>query len=130
MAGRRTFSDAEKHRIVDEGSQPGVTLSQVALRYRFDRRVLFRWKEALRAKERKAEPSCPVFAPAQIMDAASVAEAPESTGTRPRSGGVQRLLESQSPMRPRGLHPAVRRTDQSPWGGLANHDDLVSIVSM
>ena len=33
MAGRRSFSEAEKQRIVDEASQPGVTLSQIARRY-------------------------------------------------------------------------------------------------
>lgn len=51
VAGRRTFSDAEKHRIVEEASQPGMTLSQVARRYEIDRRALFRWKEALGSKE-------------------------------------------------------------------------------
>jgi hypothetical protein len=33
VAGRRTFSETEKRRIVDEASQPGVSLSQVAQRY-------------------------------------------------------------------------------------------------
>lgn len=72
VAGRRTFSEVEKQRLVDEASRPGVTLSQVARRYGIDRRVLFRWKEVLRPKEPKAEPSPPVFAPVQVMDAAAV----------------------------------------------------------
>jgi len=65
VAGRRTFSEEEKRRIVDEASQPGVSLSQVARRYGIARRVLFRWKEALRPKLEQA----PVFAPVRITDA-------------------------------------------------------------
>ncbi len=71
VAGRRTFSEEEKHRIIGEASQPGVTLSQVARRYGIDRRVLFRWKEALRPRPDQA-PALPVFAPVQITDAPSV----------------------------------------------------------
>ena len=76
VAGRRTFSEEEKHRIIEEASQPGVTLSQVARRYGIDRRVLFRWKEALRPTPPKAEPAAAVFAPVQVMDAAPAAESP------------------------------------------------------
>src|SRR6185312_16008714 len=36
VAGRRTFSEVEKQRLVDEASRPGVTLSQVARRYGID----------------------------------------------------------------------------------------------
>jgi transposase-like protein len=82
VAGRRTFSDEEKQRIVDEASRPGVTLSQVARRYGIDRRVLFRWKEALRPKLEQA-PAPPVFAPVQITDAAPSVEptaAPSTPG--------------------------------------------------
>jgi transposase len=75
VAGRRTFSDAEKQRILDEASQPGVTLSQIARRYGIYRRLLFRWKEELRPKQPIASAD-PVFAPVQITDAASVVEAP------------------------------------------------------
>ncbi len=71
VAWRRTFSEEEKHRIIDEASQPGVTLSQVARRYGIDRRVLFRWKEALRRRPEQV-PAPPVFAPVQITDAPSV----------------------------------------------------------
>src|SRR5689334_1800904 len=68
VAGRRMFSQAEKRRIVDEASQPGVSLSQVARRYGIYRRLLFRWREELRPKaEQTSTP--PVFAPVQILDA-------------------------------------------------------------
>ena len=74
VAGRRTFSEAEKQRIVDEASQ--LALSQVARRYGISRRVLFRWKEALRPKQPGPAPADPVFAPVQIADAAPVVEVP------------------------------------------------------
>jgi transposase-like protein len=63
--GRRSFSEAEKRRIVDEASQIGVTLSQIARRYGISRRVLFRWKEAFKPEP---APAVPVFAPVQITD--------------------------------------------------------------
>lgn len=68
VTGRRSFSETEKQRLVEEASQPGMTLSQVARRYGIDRRVLFRWKEVLRPKKAKAETAPAVFAPVQIMD--------------------------------------------------------------
>ena len=74
VAGRPSFSEEEKRRIVDEASQPGVSLSQVARRYGIHRRLLFRWREELRPKPERAS-APPVFAPVQIMDAAPV-EAP------------------------------------------------------
>lgn len=73
VAGRRTFSEAEKRRIVDEASQPGVSLSQVARRYGIYRRLLFRWREELRPKSEQASVP-PVFAPVQVVDATSVVE--------------------------------------------------------
>ena len=79
-AGRRTFSEEEKRRIVDGASQPGVTLSQVARRYGIYRRLLFRWREELRPRP---EPTSapPVFAPVQVMDAAPVPESPMGRST-------------------------------------------------
>jgi len=68
---RRSFSEAEKRRIVDEASQIGVTLSQIARRYGISRRVLFRWKEAFKPEP---APAVPVFAPVQITDPAPVVE--------------------------------------------------------
>ena len=74
VAGRRTFSEQEKRRIVDEASQPGVSLSQVARRYGIYRRLLFRWREELRPKPEPAAPA--VFAPVQVTDTPFVAESP------------------------------------------------------
>jgi transposase-like protein len=85
VAGRRTFSESEKRRIIDESSQPGVTLSQVARRYGIARRILFRWKEALRPKPPGAETPAPVFASVQIMDAAPVVDA----STMPSTPGIE-----------------------------------------
>jgi transposase len=71
--GRRSFSEVEKRRIVDETSQAGMSVAQVARRYGIAPRVLFRWKEAFKPE---AEPAAPAFAPVQIMDAAPMVEAP------------------------------------------------------
>lgn len=68
-----------------------MTLSQVARRYEIDRRVLFRWKEALGSNEPKPESSSPVFAPVQIMDAGSVAPAGPSPGIEVELAGGRRV---------------------------------------
>jgi transposase len=65
-AQRRSFSEAEKRRIVDETCHPGVSVSQIARRYRIASRVLFRWKEGFRMSP---EPVNPTFAPVEIVDA-------------------------------------------------------------
>jgi transposase-like protein len=69
--GRRSFSEAEKRRIVDEASQLGASVAQVARRYGLAPRVLFRWKEAFKLEPERA---VPVFAPVQVTDAAPVVE--------------------------------------------------------
>jgi transposase-like protein len=89
VAGRRTFSEAEKQRIVDEASQPGVSLSQVARRYGIYRRLLFRWREELRPKPEEAS-APPVFAPVQIMDAAPPA-VPSTPGIEIELAGGHRM---------------------------------------
>jgi transposase-like protein len=63
--GRRSFSEAEKRRIVDEASQLGASVGMVARRYGIAPRVLFRWKEAFKPEP---APAVPVFAPVQITD--------------------------------------------------------------
>lgn len=77
VAGRRSFSEAEKQRIVEEASQPGVTLSQIARRYGLSRRLLFRWKEELKPKLPESASAALVFAPVQVTDAPT--EAPVVT---------------------------------------------------
>jgi|HubBroStandDraft_3_1064219.scaffolds.fasta_scaffold120408_1 hypothetical protein len=44
---RRRFNEADKYRIVEEASQAGASLSEVARRYGIAARVLFRWKQEL-----------------------------------------------------------------------------------
>jgi transposase-like protein len=63
--GRRSFSEAEKRRIVNEASQLGASVAMVARRYGIAPRVLFRWKEAFKPEP---APAVPVFAPVQIAD--------------------------------------------------------------
>ncbi len=87
-AGRRTFSEADKRRIVDEASQLGVTLSQVARRYGISRRVLFRWKDIFKPEPVQA---VPVFAAVQVTDAAPVAEACATAPSAPV------IVERQAP---------------------------------
>ena len=48
---RRSFSESDKRRIVEESGQPGASLSEVARRYGIAARVLFRWKQELNATD-------------------------------------------------------------------------------
>ena len=72
MSGRRSFSESEKRRIVDEACQPGVSVSYVARRYKIAARVLFRWKEEFGPVPERDEPA---FASVQVTDAVPVVEA-------------------------------------------------------
>jgi transposase-like protein len=71
--GRRSFSEAEKRRIVDEASQLGASVAMVARRYGIAPRVLFRWKEAFKPEP---APTTPIFAPVQVTGSAPVVEDP------------------------------------------------------
>src|SRR5438105_3754522 len=64
---RRSFSESDKRRIVEEAGQPGVSLSEVARRYAIAARVLFRWKQELCA--------APMFVTVQIADASAPSDA-------------------------------------------------------
>jgi len=55
---RRRFSEADKRRIVEEATQPGASLSEVARRYGIAARVLFRWKQELRRRLRQCSLQC------------------------------------------------------------------------
>ena len=59
---RRTFSEADKRRIVEETARPGASLSEVARSYGIAARVLFRWKLELTQ-------AVPLFVPVEITDA-------------------------------------------------------------
>src|SRR5262245_2952213 len=62
---RRSFSEADKRRIVEQAGQPGASLSEVARRYGIAARVLFRWKQELKPS------TVPTFVTVQIADASA-----------------------------------------------------------
>src|SRR4029077_334813 len=64
---RRSFSEADKRRIVEEAGQPGASLSEVARRYGIAARVLFRWKQELKP--------APKFVTVRIADASTPSDA-------------------------------------------------------
>jgi hypothetical protein len=64
---RRSFSEADKRRIVEQAVQPGASLSEVARRYGIAARVLFRWRQELKPK--------PMFVTVQITDASTPCDA-------------------------------------------------------
>jgi transposase-like protein len=64
---RRTFSEADKRRIVEETGRPGASLSEVARSYGIAARVLFRWKQDLTQV-------APRFVAVEIADAISPTE--------------------------------------------------------
>jgi hypothetical protein len=59
---RRTFSESDKRRIVEETARPGASLSEVARSYGIAARVLFRWKLELTQ-------AAPLFVAVEITDA-------------------------------------------------------------
>jgi hypothetical protein len=71
---RRSFSEADKRRIVEEAMQPGANLSEVARRYGIAARVLFRWKQQLKP--------APMFVTVQIADPSAPCDAVPSQGER------------------------------------------------
>ena len=66
---RRSFSESDKRRIVEESGQPGASLSEVARRYGIAARVLFRWKQELKPS------AAPMFVTVQIADASAPSDA-------------------------------------------------------
>jgi len=62
---RRSFSEADKRRIVEQAEQPGASASEVARRYGIAARVLFRWKQELKPT------SIPTFVTVHIADASA-----------------------------------------------------------
>jgi transposase-like protein len=71
-AGRRSFSESEKRRIVEEASQFGVTVSAVARRYRIGPRLLYRWIEEFKPAPERVPLT---FAPVEVRDAPEPASA-------------------------------------------------------
>jgi transposase-like protein len=66
---RRSFSDADKRRIVEEAGQSGASLSEVARRYGIAARVLFRWKQEFKPSD------APPFVTVQIAEARAPSDA-------------------------------------------------------
>ena len=62
---RRSFSETDKRRIVQEAGQPGASLSEVARRYGIAARVLFRWKQEFKPSD------AAMFVTVQIADASA-----------------------------------------------------------
>ena len=73
---RRSFSEADKRRIVEQAGQPGASLSEVARRYGIAARVLFRWKQELKPS------AAPMFVTVQIADATAASDAALGDGER------------------------------------------------
>jgi hypothetical protein len=73
---RRSFSEADKRRIVEQAGQPGASLSEVARRYGIAARVLFRWKQGLKPT------AAPTFVTVQIADASAPSAAMPSDEER------------------------------------------------
>jgi hypothetical protein len=61
---RRRFSDADKHRILEEAARSGTSAAEVARRYGIAGRLLRRWRQELAA-------TAPTFVTVQITDAAA-----------------------------------------------------------
>jgi hypothetical protein len=66
---RRRFNEADKCQIVEEASQAGASLSEVARRYGIAARVLFRWKQELTPATE------PMFVAVEIADAKAPSDA-------------------------------------------------------
>jgi transposase-like protein len=66
---RRSFSEADKRRIVEQATQPGASLSEVARRYGIAARVLFRWKQEFKPS------AAPMFVTVRIADASTPSDA-------------------------------------------------------
>jgi transposase len=47
---RRSWSDDEKRRIVDESQEPGASIAEVARRYDLNANLLFTWRRQLHAE--------------------------------------------------------------------------------
>jgi transposase-like protein len=73
---RRSFSEADKRRIVEEAGQPGASLSKVARRYGLAARVLFRWKQELKPS------AASMFVTVQIADPSAPCDAVPSQEER------------------------------------------------
>ncbi len=71
---RRTFSEADKRRIVEETCRAGASVSGVARKYGIGTRLLFSWKKELTPGTSPG----PTFLPVTLMDGANQPAGPAS----------------------------------------------------
>jgi transposase len=64
---RRSWSDAEKQRIVAETLEPGASVSIVARRHDLNANLLFTWRRQARAGRSAADGTAVAFVPALIQ---------------------------------------------------------------
>jgi transposase-like protein len=71
---RRSWSDEDKRRIVEEAVAPGASVADIARRYGVNANLLFNWRKAARAASSAAT--------AVVSDLAAPAPAEARTGQR------------------------------------------------
>jgi transposase len=76
QASRRRFSEEAKRRIVEEASQPGVSVTSVAKRYKITTSLLFRWRQAL---DPESVATTTTLLPVQIAEVGTPAIEPGAT---------------------------------------------------
>lgn len=90
--GRRTWSDDDKARIIEEAAAPGVVVSEIARRHGLSPQQLFTWLRQARRAAAAMNNMAPSFVTALIEQplTSTVAEAPaqESPAIRRRAGRV------------------------------------------
>src|SRR3954465_13307307 len=86
---RRRWSYQEKVRIIEETTEPGVTVSEVARRHGLAPSVVFTWRRL--AREGRLGNAGPVFMPVEITP--GPAQAPPIVSSSRRTGLIEIVLE-------------------------------------
>lgn len=74
---RRSFTEADKRRIVEETCRTGASVSGVARKYGIGTRLLFAWKKELVPDAQPPSPS-PIFLPVTLAEGAESVAIPET----------------------------------------------------
>jgi len=64
---RRTWSQAEKDRIVAQSYAPGASVSEVARRYDVNANLVFTWRRQARSGESEGDGSAPALVPIRVI---------------------------------------------------------------
>nr|WP_294577141.1 transposase [uncultured Rhodopila sp.] len=115
---RRSWSDEDKHRIVDEAVVPGASVADIARRHGVNANLVFNWRKAARAA------------------AASVSDARAQGDARPGAAeackfipiGVLGRAEDGASALAVGSSPAVASETSSPNGGAARTVDHAPVA--